>query len=148
MTVTSMMEKVKNHSVTVPLATLGKRMIADYLHDKGQEDAKNWFEKHHQHHKWTLIEMNEGTDAGGGVPCHANAIERTNLQQKKDAKWERQKVLQFVQSQAEQVSQLSMSDLSFGDKMPRGYIQEVGSGSSKIRNNKELHSRWKLKCGI
>ena len=48
-TVTSMMEKVKNHSVTVPLATLGKRMIADYLHDKGQEDAKKWFERHHQH---------------------------------------------------------------------------------------------------
>ena len=48
-TVTSMMEKVKNHSVTVPLAQLGKRMIADYLHDEGQEDAKNWFEKHHQH---------------------------------------------------------------------------------------------------
>ena len=43
----------------MPLATLGKRMIADYLNDKGQEDAKNWFEKHHQHHKWTLIEMNE-----------------------------------------------------------------------------------------
>lgn len=127
-----------NHSVTVPLATLGKRMIADYLHDKGQEDAKKWFERHHQHHKWTLIEMNDGTDAGGGVPCHANAIERTNLQQKKDAKWERQKVLQFAQSQAEQVSQLSMNDLSFGDKMPRGYIQELGSGSSKIRNNKEV----------
>ena len=137
-TVTSMMEKVKNHSVTVPLATLGKRMIADYLHDKGQEDAEKWFERHHQHHKWTLIEMNDGTDAGGGVPCHANAIERTNLQQKKDAKWERQKVLQFAQSQAEQVSQLSMNDLSFGDKMPRGYIQELGSGSSKIRNNKEV----------
>ena len=82
--------------------------------------------------------MNDGTDAGGGVPCHANAIERTNLQQKKDAKWERQKVLQFAQSQAEQVSQLSMNDLSFGDKMPRGYIQELGSGSSKIRNNKEV----------
>ena len=113
-------------------------MIADYLHDKGQEDAKKWFERHHQHHKWTLIEMNDGTDAGGGVPCHANAIERTNLQQKKDAKWERQKVLQFAQSQAEQVSQLSMNDLSFGDKMPRGYIQELGSGSSKIRNNKEV----------
>ena len=61
--------------------------------------------------------MNDGTDAGGGVPCHANAIERTNLQQKKDAKWERQKVLQFAQSQAEQVSQLSMNDLSFGDKI-------------------------------
>ena len=56
----------------------------------------------------------------------------------KDGNWERQKVLQFAQSQAEQVSQLSMSDLSFGDKMPRGYIQEVGSGSSKIRNNKEV----------
>ena len=47
-TVTSMMEKVKNHSVTEPLAKLGKRMIADYLHDKGQEGAKAWFEKYHQ----------------------------------------------------------------------------------------------------
>ena len=137
-TVTSMMEKVKNHSVTVPLAKLGKRMIADYLHEEGQEDAKKWFEKHHQHHKWTLIEMNDGTDAGGGVPCQANGIDRMNLQQKKDRNWEREKVLQFVQSHAEQVSQLSMNDLSFGDKMPRGYIQELGSGSSKIRHNKEV----------
>ena len=140
-TVTSMMEKVKNHSVTVPLATLGKRMIADYLHDKGQEDAKKWFERHHQHHKWTLIEMNDGTDAGGGVPCHANAIARTNLQQKKDAKWERQKVLQFAQSQAEQVSQLSMNDLSFGDKMPRGYIsRNLGRDPRRLETTR--------KCGL
>ena len=137
-TVTSMMEKVKNHSVTEPLAKLGKRMIADYLHDKGQEGAKAWFEKYHQPHKWTLIEMNDATDAGGGVPCQANGIERMNLQQKKDRNWEREKVLQFVQSHADQVSQLSMSDLIFGHNMPRGYTQKRGSGSSQIRHNKEV----------
>jgi len=44
--------------------------------------------------------------------------------------------------------------LSFGDKMPRGYIQELGSGSSKIRNNKEVWTGdepeiclYKCSCG-
>ena len=81
-TVTAMIEMVKNHSTTVACADLGKQMIHDYLHDLGQLKAADYLASHHLRNKWTLVEMNDNTPAGGGVPCQSNAIERRNLDQK------------------------------------------------------------------
>lgn len=120
--VCSMMEQVKCHSMTIALAELGKRMIADHLEVIGQGAAKDWYVKHHQATKWTLIELNANTEAGGGVPCHANGIERSNLQQKVDLEWKRSSLTTFVQTQFDEVGQMSMNDSTFGDKMPKGYV--------------------------
>ena len=98
-TICSMMEQVKCHSITLSLAELGKTMIAEHLDAIGQTQAKDWYVKHHQDTKWTLIELNANTEAGGGVPCQVNGVERSNLQQKVNEGWKRRGVTHFVQIQ-------------------------------------------------
>ena len=137
-TLCSMMEQVKCHSMTIALAELGKRMIADHLEVIGQGAAKDWYVKHHQVTKWTLIELNANTEAGGGVPCHANGIERSNLQQKVDGEWKRISLTTLVQTQFDEVGQTSMDDSTFGDKMPKGYNQVIGKGDARYTIDKTV----------
>ena len=118
---TTLMEQVKAHSITVSLAQLGKRKITEHLEETDGEESATYFRKHHQDDKWTLAEMNEDTAAGGGVPVTSAGIERNNLEQKVDHGWKRVKVIPFMQQHAEQLGQKSMDDLQFGLKMPRGY---------------------------
>ena len=121
-TVTAMIEMVKNHSTTVACADLGKQMIHDYLHDLGQLKAADYLARHHLRNKWTLVEMNDNTPAGGGVPCQSNAIERRNLDQKCRKEFKRSDTLTFLEYSAEDLEQQSMDDLTFGRLMPKGYI--------------------------
>ena len=97
----SMIEKVKNHSVTVSTPEVGKTLIKKHLQDIGQETAARYMEKIHLCHKWTLVEMNAGTAAGGGVPCQSNPIGRKNLDQKQRSEWKRTGVVGFLEHAAE-----------------------------------------------
>ena len=123
--VNSMIERVKNHSTTCETAELGKTMIEDHLRSIGQPVAADYFKKNHAAHKWTLVEMNEDTVPGGGVPCQSNAIERRNLQQKEDSGWKRHRLNNFLDFMGEDLMHQSAADLSFGTKMPRGYVASL-----------------------
>jgi hypothetical protein len=120
--VTAMIEMVKNHSTTVSCADLGKQMIKNYLHNLGQFKAAEYLARYHLGNKWTLVEMNDNTPAGGGVPCQSNAIERRNLDQKCRKEFKRSDTLTFLEYSAEDLEQQSMDDLTFGRLMPKGYI--------------------------
>ena len=123
--VNSMIERVKNHSTTCETAELGKTMIEDHLRSIGQPVAADYFKKNHAAHKWTLVEMNEDTVPGGGVPCQSNAIERRSLQQKVYAGWQRHRLNNFLDVLGEDLMQQSAADLSFDTKMPRGYVASL-----------------------
>ena len=118
---TTLMEDVKSHSITIALAELGKRKITEHLQETDSEEAATYFRKQHQDDKWTLVEMNVGTASGGGVPCTTNSIERANGAQKEHMGWRKAKVIPFMSALGEQLGQRSMDDLEFGLKMPRGY---------------------------
>ena len=120
-TLTTLMEQVKSHSITVALAELGKRKITEHLQETDGKDAADYFRKQHQDDKWTLVEMNADTAAGGGVPCTTNSIERANRDQKDDMSWKKAKVIPFMTKLVEQIGHKSMDDLEFGLTMPRGY---------------------------
>ena len=109
--VTSMIERVKCHSTTVATAVVGKELIKDYLQQIGQDKAAEYMDKYHLGHKWSLVEMNVSTAAGGGVPCQANPIERKNLDQKNRSEWKRSSVVSFLEHASQDLSQQSMDDL-------------------------------------
>ena len=106
-----MIERVKCHSTTVATAVVGKELIKDYLQQIGQDKAAEYMDKYHLGHKWSLVEMNVSTAAGGGVPCQANPIERKNLDQKNRSEWKRSSVVSFLEHASQDLSQQSMDDL-------------------------------------
>ena len=118
---TTLMEQVKSHSITVALAQLGKRKITEHLNETDSAEAADYFRKQHQDDKWTLVEMNAGAASGGGVPCTTNSIERANRGQKEQINWRKSKVIPFMSTLRDQIGQRSMDDLEFGLSMPRGY---------------------------
>ena len=83
--VTGMLEMLKEHSITISLATEGKKLLKAHLESAGERSAAAYLEQEHLCHKITNAEINPPRDAGmiiGGVPCHSNSIERANLNQK------------------------------------------------------------------
>ena len=108
---TTLMEQVKSHSITVPLAELGKRKITEQLAATDGEEAAEYFRKQHQDDKWTLVEMNADTAAGGGVPCTSNSIERANREQKASMLWKKSKIIPFMDTLRHQLGRKSMGDL-------------------------------------
>ena len=145
----SWMEQVKCHSATVATAQHGKLMLQSMLesmpNDKGKTAAAH-FGKEQLNIKWTLAEMNESTAAGGGVPCHANGIERKNYDQKDLAHYKRHNISTFLQHQKESLQLSSAEDLEFGRKMPRGYSKSktaADAGVSRgVSRDKEV---WTMK---
>jgi len=129
------MESVKCHSTSAATAHHGKVMLQHHLHSlpehKG-EIASKYFAEHQVPYKWTLIEMNEGTPAGGGVPCQSNPIERRNLGQKQEDGHKRHGLHKFLYRQAIALQQLSAEDLEFGARMPRGYRTEHGAIDKEV----------------
>ena len=129
----SWMEQVKCHSATVATAEHGKIMLHSMLeklpNEKGKTAAEH-FRKEQMNIKWTLAEMNESTAAGGGVPCHANGIERKNYDQKDLASYKRHNISTFLQLQKEALQLSSAEDLEFGSKMPRGYSKSKSKTSA------------------
>jgi hypothetical protein len=131
----SWMEQVKCHSATVATAEHGKIMLHSMLeclpNEKGKTAAEH-FRKEQMNIKWTLAEMNESTAAGGGVPCHANGIERKNYDQKDLASYKRHSISTFLQLQKEALQLSSAEDLEFGSKMPRGYSKSKSKTSARF----------------
>ena len=147
---TAKIEMIKDHSITIQLATEAKKLMLHELRADGEHSAAAYLESSHFQHKWTLVEMNDINflspgAAAGGVPCQSNAIERSNLEQKQVREFKRSAIIDFttqvhrrrrcpqphasVTSQPispvqamEDLQQKSMTDLSLGRKMPRGYV--------------------------
>ena len=92
---------IKDHSITVQLATEAKKLMLQELRADGEHSAAAYLKSSHFPHKWTLVEMNDvnflshGAPAGG-VPCQSNAIERSNLEQKLVREFKRSAIVDFV----------------------------------------------------